>query len=312
MATFIEELAGKLHLDSDTDQAWGYVEEYWFQVTPNGKDGTLLINTAVHYADETARSNVSDGLSALVQNMPNTNFSVHGNSISVARKLPFGGLKVLEVEEMLQIMIYMFRKTGVKPACINCGAEGLHDFVKVNGGAMMLCKDCQQQVNAQITQGEADHTQTKNNYLLGAVGALAGALVGSIAWIVIGLLGYLASLGGLVISFCAARGYMLMKGKINVAAIIIICVICLFALVFAQFTTMVISVNNEAATAGLGWSLMDSAQYSYEMLMIEPDAANDFLKNCLFGLVFLALGAFTVIRQLFVSAKAPAGTFQKL
>ncbi len=312
MGTFLEELAAKYHLDEDSSQAWGLFEEYWVQIIPNSKSGSMIITTAVQFADDQVQAAVNSSLSALAQATPSTSFSIHDNAISVERKLPFGGLKLADVEPMLQSLVDCLRKAGAKPACFSCGAEGLHGFAKVNGMAMMLCQSCQQQISGHIMQGEAEHAETKGNYLAGAFGALLGALVGSIAWIVIGLLGFFAAIGGVAISFCAAKGYTMMKGKINIAAIIMICLICIVVLVFAQFVEYGILVMQEASKTGESITFMESMQMVYFAALNVPEVTSEFVINLGLGLLFLALGAYSVIRQLFVSAKAPAGTFQRL
>ena len=74
-----------------------------------------------------------------------------------------------------------------------------------------------------------DDNLGENNYIQGAVGSLVGALLGSVIWFLIGMVGFYASIAGYAIAFCAFKGYQLMKGKLTRVAVVINIVAMLIA-----------------------------------------------------------------------------------
>ncbi len=313
MGYFFKDLVAKYGLQSDSLQAWGAIDGYWFQISsilPGKK--AMAIRTAVHADDPAAQDELAASLAQFATGLPNTSYSFNNGALTIERMIPFAGLKTEDVDSMLAGLIAIFQKAGAQPACMNCNAADPDGFAKVNGTAMMLCSSCQQHISEHIAQGEAEHAEIKNNYLLGTIGAIGGALLGSIAWVVIGLLGYFAAIAGVAISFCAAKGYTLMKGKVTKPAIVIICIVCVVVLILAQFVTYDIMVLREAADSGDQIGIVDSLFYTVIGIVSVPELTSMFVKDCLLGLLFLGLGAYSTVRQLFVSAKAPAGTFQRL
>lgn len=313
MGSFMKELAAKFNLESNGTQAWGLIEGYWFQITPPAYGRNFLrVQTAVHLSDEAGTSTLASGLADMVTSTPAISYNRNEGTITLDRKMPFSGFKTEDVESMLLQMVSIFRKAAAVPGCFNCNSERLDSFAMVNGMAMKLCAQCQADISQTITAQTQEYSETKNNFVRGILGAVIGALVGSIVWVVIGLLGYFAAIGGVAISFCSAKGYTMMKGKINIPSIIIICLICIAALVFAQFTTETIGVLDEAGKAGYQIGIGEAAQFTYDVILNEPEVTSGFVKNLLFGLLFLALGSYSTVRSLFVSAKAPAGTFERM
>ena len=313
MGYFFKDLVAKYGLQGDNLQAWGTIDGYWFQISsvlPGKK--AMAIRTAVHAADQAAQDELAASLAQFASSFPNTSYSFNNGALAMERMIPFTGLKTEDVDSMLTGLIAIFQKAGAQPACMSCNATDPYSFAKVNGIAMKLCGSCQQQISEQIAQGEAEHAEIKNNYLLGTIGAIGGALVGSIAWVVIGLLGYFAAIAGVAISFCAAKGYTLMKGKVTKPAIVIICIVCVVVLILAQFITYDILLLRDAAESGEQIGIIDSLFYTVLGIVSVPELTSMFVKDCLLGLLFLGLGAYSTVRQLFVSAKAPAGTFQRL
>lgn len=79
-----------------------------------------------------------------------------------------------------------------------------------------------QYVNANIAQ-EFNETEPMNtsNIVTGIVGALIGALLGVVVWILIYHAGYIASIAGIAIIFCALKGYEILGGSLDKKGVII-------------------------------------------------------------------------------------------
>ena len=312
MANFIKELSERYNLQSDNQQVWGTVDGYWFQVMPPAYGrNKLIINTAVHAENEAAEV-LTSGLADLICAFPSTKYNIQGGTITIEQNIPFKGLKTEDIENLLKKLTVLFRDAGATAACFNCNSVQTDGFAKVNGVAMKLCSECSIGIEGTIAQETEAHATAQNHYFTGTIGALLGALIGSIAWVLIGLLGYLAAIGGIAIAFCAAKGYTMMKGKVNALGIVIICLICIVVMVVAQFVTVDIQVLNEFSKAGSPIGFWDATSFTLEVIQNEPEVTSEFIKDTLLGLLFLALGSYSIIKSLVVQAKSPAGSFQRL
>ena len=60
-----------------------------------------------------------------------------------------------------------------------------------------------------------EQRKRRENVVAGVVGAFLGSLVGVVCAVVIGQLGYVASISGLIMAVCALKGYELLGGKLS-------------------------------------------------------------------------------------------------
>lgn len=68
-------------------------------------------------------------------------------------------------------------------------------------------------------------TEQKERVFLGILGALVGCLLGGVLIVVLGAMGYIASISGFVMGICALKGYILLGKKISVKGIVITAVL---------------------------------------------------------------------------------------
>jgi hypothetical protein len=296
-------------------QGWGEMNGYWFGVSmPPNVSQPVRVFTAVRLPDEASSSLVDMALSKMMREHPNVSAERKGGAVTVRRKMPFpyNKLKAQDVEELLARLVMAFRQAGAEPACFRCGEQAAEGFAMVDGTALKLCSACQGALEASNIQQAEEYKAVENYYLRGIFGAIAGALLGSVAWILIGLLGRIAIIGGMAISFCAFKGYALLKGKINKPAILIICLVSIVGMLFAQFISMDITFYKAMTDAGYSVDFGEILQHTFEIPFMDSEIQSAFMRDTLLGLLFLAIGAYWVVKPLFAKAKAPVGTFERL
>ncbi len=128
-----------------------------------------------------------------------------------------------------------------------------------------------------------------DNYLLGLLGALVGALVAAIPWAVVSSQGWFMAWLGYLIAIGASKGYDLMKVKTNMKKLW--CV--LVAVVIGVFAGQIMSDMIVIATdEELGHMFSDLFSY-YANNFGEYLSIN--IKNLALGYVFAALGALSVL-----------------
>lgn len=147
----------------------------------------------------------------------------------------------------------------------------------------------------------------RENVFGGIVGAILGSLLGGLSIILFDQIGYVASVSGLILAFCALKGYALLGGKLTRKGIIFSIVLMLIVPYFANQISSAINfakyVSESGGLAipfaeafkavpaliskdGFDWGMyhytLDSGKYTTGLLMI-------------YG--FAALGAFTTVRS---------------
>ncbi|MEN6313725.1 MAG: hypothetical protein ABFD25_05690 [Clostridiaceae bacterium] len=295
----------------DKKQAWGECNGYQFTIGLYTGDNILTILTSV------ACDQPEDGqkLDAFLEGMKAAkeirSYENKDGSLKITKTKVVGQVSAEEIEEVLSHLAEEFRSIGAKPSCYNCSNEGIKDFARYNGIILPMCEACYTSVSSGINQAMQEHESTKNNYGAGMLGAILGALLGSVLWVVIGLLGYIASIAGFAISAAAAKGYTLLKGKITRMTPWIIGISSILALVLAQFVTLDLSFYKELRNQGYDLTIKEALSITFELPFTDPEITAGFLKDFGLGLIFAVLGAYSTFKKLAGISKRPAGSIEK-
>lgn len=138
--------------------------------------------------------------------------------------------------------------------------------------------------------------QENENVVLGIIGAILGAIIGSILWILLDQVGFIASIAAFAIVFCAVKGYEILGKKISKKGIIISVVITVIIVVLADMLSMGFSIYREFS-AEYEISVAD-AILSVPGFLTEPQILTQFLLNLAIGYIFVAIGCFKFVRQI--------------
>ena len=133
----------------------------------------------------------------------------------------------------------------------------------------------------------------KENVLLGAVGALAGTLIGVICIVITGKLGYVSALCGVVMGVCALRGYQMLGKAMSKKGIIIKLIIMVIMIYVSNWLTYAITVADVYDV-----DILTAFQATPEIIRME-EVASAFYKDLVMLYLFTALGAFSTIKKCF-------------
>ena len=75
---------------------------------------------------------------------------------------------------------------------------------------------------------------SKERVVLGIIGAFAGTLIGAVCIVLLGQWGYIASISGVIMGFCALKGYQILGKGFSVKAVVI-CAILMIVMVHMRF-----------------------------------------------------------------------------
>lgn len=188
-------------------------------------------------------------------------------------------------------------------ACTLCGLETDSASLPVLLGgsvAVPMHSHCAEQMNLAIEQKASQEKHTF--FLLPLLGALLGALIGALLWTGVGILGYMASLVGLVIAFLAAKGFSLLGGKPGKLMVITLLVCVILAVALGNLGTVVYQLHEIYQEGVADLKPWEEAVPKMEFIdNVLPDVwadaemRSELVKDFLVGLLFAALGSFGTI-----------------
>ena len=108
-------------------------------------------------------------------------------------------------------------------------------------------KDFENNMEYSYAEGSVSVSDSvKERVVLGTLGAFVGALIGTICIVILGQFGYIASICGVVMGFCAMGGYQLLGKKMSKKGIIITIVIMLVMVYVSNWFSYALAVADVA------------------------------------------------------------------
>lgn len=206
------------------------------------------------------------------------------------------------IEAFLEWFIPLLHSSGVSTSdiCPECGGQVIGGrWVMVDGCAHHLHDSCAAHVRQEIAQEAEDQKQqATGSYGLGALGAFLGAALGAVVWALVLMMGYVASIVGLLIGWLADRGYGLLHGKQGKAKIAILILAIIFGVLIGTYGGYVLSVMqamNEYPIPGLTYA--DIPELISIMMEQDPQMRSGVISDVCLGLLFAALGVFAMLKK---------------
>ena len=157
------------------------------------------------------------------ESLPNlSTLSINQYTVSIVVK---GAMRKSKTIEKLQTLIRDFvdflESHHFVQVCAYSGQEGPVGLYQLGDSIFLINEESYQLLKSNL-QIEVDSYQNqKENVLLGAVGALLGALIGGAVALFIARLGYVAMVAGIVLGICTIKGYEILGRKISRKGIVI-------------------------------------------------------------------------------------------
>ena len=141
-------------------------------------------------------------------------------------------------------------------------------------------------------QSEQSEFLKNENFAAGIVGALLGSLIGVLAIVIIGQMGYVAAISGFIMAICTLKGYEKLAGKLSKKGIIASVVIMILMVYVGNRLNWAIAVAKAFDVDIM--TAFKSIEYLMEYEAIEPAR---FYGNMVLIFLFVALGAFSTIKN---------------
>lgn len=138
--------------------------------------------------------------------------------------------------------------------------------------------------------------EERENIFLGTMGAIAGAVVASILWVILGQIGFIAGIAGFLIVFCGVKGYQKLGKNMSRTGIIICIVISVIMIVAAEFVSTGIEIYR-ALKDDYIINIMESIKLVPSFLK-EPEVRNQVIFNLLIGFALATWASFSFVKKL--------------
>lgn len=184
--------------------------------------------------------------------------------------------------------------------CLACGGDITSGtWVMVDEVCYHMHDSCAEKLKGEVaTSNEEKKDAMTGSYVTGAVGAFVGAALGAVVWALVLMMGYVASIVGLVIGWLSQFGYNLLKGKQGKGKLAILALAIIFGVLLGTIAADVFQLVEMIDNGELFGATYSDIPGLIKMLLTEDaEYRNAVLGNVAIGLLFAALGVLPMLRQ---------------
>ena len=218
------------------------------------------------------------------QTMTNVGVSVYGLAATVNGMTTNSIMK--KITEKLDATIAYLNVNEAKGVgyCPCCGEEcDLLKTIRVNDVYVSLDDKCYNEVAKVAAVEEQHYNEQPNNYLKGFLGAILGAGIGAVAWIVLYYIGFLSALTAVLAVFLGNYFYVKFGGKANNVKNIIVAGVSLVVLVLACVGIYYVEVGSVIAANNLNMT-------PFELIFSDEELTGYFVYDMAMNVIFTIIG----------------------
>ena len=269
----------------------GKVNNHFFSIKDNQASEDLLYVT-ISIAPSESKNILFKYLDDLQKDNKIDDYELTKNEIKIALVED----SIYTIDIFLSDLSKVLEEIEAKNICNFCENTENIDLYVSSKVHSFLCQSCGKKLLTDLQEEK----NIKPKYLLGFFASLVGALIGSVVWVVLGMLGFIASLAGYAIAYGAFYAYKKVNSKYTKLAIILNVVAIIIAFLFAQYSGIVFEVLREYKADGITFS--DAILYT-NYLFTNKEFIVALLPDFGFGILFAFLGSFRTIKDNYTSAK---------
>jgi len=181
--------------------------------------------------------------------------------------------------------------------CKNCGAKLMEGekFCKYCGSKIE--ENIQNNINVEPVKevNEPIVLDKNENILLGTIGALIGSLAGAVIIILLGQLGFVASIAGVAMAYCTLYLYEKFAGKISKTGIIISILIMIIMTFLAE--NLLISINVSKALNLQTYTTWKVFTKFFDLMKYDIIDKSAYFTNLFMVYLFTLIGAIGTIKN---------------
>lgn len=144
----------------------------------------------------------------------------------------------------------------------------------------------------------------KENVPAGIVGAFLGGIIGSLLIVLIGFLGFVASIGGVAVAVTTLTGYEKFAKKLSVRGIVISVIVMIIIITFITRLEWTIDICMEMSEYGGDISPL-AVFLNMHAILKEFDCVAEYVKEIVVLFIFTAIGAVPTVKRKYIEKSAP-------
>lgn len=295
----LKDLCKEYPLKSSNGVVYGVISGYMCTFSEGAGFKTLAVSGFI--SDEAAsRLNSSLDRKQLLKQYRINDISVIREGITFVFTDTVGTLKLIKA--FLGEMPVMLSSVGVlgDGVCTSCGQpiSDLSDtnVLLIDGVAHRVHKSCSEGLLLRSQSEQAVYKEEDKKLGLGILGAALGGIVGAIPWAVAYYFNWFFAVIGVLIGFCAKKGYEILGGKVCKAKTVVICVVTVLSACLGQFLGEAMTLASLIKEGELAISYADIPYSIIYLLSNNSEYLSIVVKNLGLGIMFALLGVWGILR----------------
>lgn len=279
-----------LTLDAQLPCLFTTVNGYTICVQRAAENQPLIVSVSVNYQGMMPDAQALQAVTQYTKTIANC--TVHGYRADYTIRAGMTQKKTVEnLSEALNTIVGYLQSNGFVNCCEHDGTPTTTRACNIAGKSQLLCLNSFQQLQQEAHDKNLATPDKPENIIGGIIGALIGSLIGVVVIVLLGQLGFVAALSGLVMGFCAVKGYELLGHKLDTKGIIITVVIMVIMVYFGERLDWAISV--ERANPGVG--VIPAFQAIPELIAKGYIESGTYYGDMAMQYLFMAIGAVPTI-----------------
>lgn len=217
--------------------------------------------------------------------------NISGDNIAIVIDGDRNHTKV-RLEYIIHELTTLCNEYEVTNKCEICDATHSLEYFCVDNEKKLMCSAC----SSRLTNSVNSVRTKKDIVILGLIGAILGALIGSILWIILDQVGFIAGIAGYAIVYCCVKGYDILGRTISKRGIVICILVSLITILFADCFSLGVTIYKELHEQ-YSITFVD-ALLSVPYFLTEGEIIKNLLINLAIGYVFAIWASHSFIKAL--------------
>lgn len=217
----------------------GTTDDYHFLIKYDSQSSVYTLNFSIEMDSNITKltNSIKKEIKDAIVSYNNKNLNIVG-SVTNKKYLPE------IINPLLEIIGNYLKDNMAKEVCRHCKEAKKTYLVDNDSEISFYCNDCYKLIKKATNYKKEKYNKSKENILLGTLGAIIGTIPGIILWILFGFIGIEPGIAGIAITMGSAVFYKKFAHNIKLPGIIISTMIGLFMVLVAHEINCAIYIYN--------------------------------------------------------------------
>lgn len=190
------------------------------------------------------------------------------------------------IEKLKYVIDYLINQNaeGISK-CLVCGKDFdiEKQTIRINDRYVTLCDECVNEFTELVEEENKVFDNAPNKYGVGILGAILGALIGCISWVILYFIGFLSAITGILGVFLSDLFYTKFGGKSNKVKLVIIALVNLVLMLLAPVAVYYVVIQGIMIQEGISGN-------PFVYIFEDKDICGPFLRDIVMNVIFTGLG----------------------